>query len=361
MKVLLVATSLKPEYGGPARSVSGLAEHLSLLGNEVVLTARDGSAATTPFLPSNTQVIRHTGSVDDAFKQYGKMDVVHDNGIWLSHNHRVARLARQFGVPRIVSTRGMLERWAMNHKWLKKRFAWHIYQRRDLKLANRLHATSESERETIESLNLQVQVSVIPNGVDLPSNGYDLKALSAGDGLRTALFVGRIHPVKGLRMLVEAWTRVRPNGWRLQLIGPDEAGHQAEIERTVRQLGLQHEIIFAGSLEGRDKEAAFRKAELLILPSFTENFGLVVGEALSYSVPAIATKGTPWSSLTERQCGWWVDTNTESIAHALAEATTLSPLALHEMGTRGSAFVKESFGWKKVASEFIELYKAALH
>ena len=361
MKVLLVSTSLKPEYGGPARSVSGLAEHLSLLGNSVVLTARDGSATTTPFLPSDSQVVRHAGSVDDAFRQYGKIDVVHDNGIWLSHNHRVARLACQFAVPRIVSTRGMLERWAVNHKWLKKRVAWHIYQRRDLRLANWLHATSESERETIESLNLQVQVSVIPNGVDLPTTGSDVDSKSLGQGLRTAIFVGRIHPVKGLRMLVDAWAQVRPKGWRLQLIGPDEAGHQAEIEQTVRQCGLEHEILFAGPMEGHDKEAAFRNAELLVLPSYTENFGLVVGEALSYSVPAIATKGTPWSSLSAQRCGWWVDTNTQAIAQALAEATNLSPLALHEMGARGSAFVKDSFGWKKVASEFVELYKAALH
>jgi hypothetical protein len=143
MKVFLAGTSLAGPYGGPAVSVSRLALSLSDLGHEVGLWAADQSASQTPLLPPGAAVRRLTGPAAQAMNSFVRPDVIHDNGIWLSHNHRLAALATRCAIPRIVSTRGMLEPWAMAHKRWKKRLAWRLYQNRDLKEARCHHATSE--------------------------------------------------------------------------------------------------------------------------------------------------------------------------------------------------------------------------
>jgi len=145
VKVFLAGTSLLPDYGGPALSVARLATALTELGIEVGLWAANQSAATTPFLPPGSSVRRLTGSEVEALDNLGGADILHDNGIWLPHNHRIANLAARHNISRVVSTRGMLEPWAINHKWGKKRVAWWLYQRRDLKRAHCHHATAEAE------------------------------------------------------------------------------------------------------------------------------------------------------------------------------------------------------------------------
>lgn len=148
MKVFLAGTSLQPDYGGPAFSVSGLANALSEAGAEVALWASDQSAATSPLLSEKSSVQRLTGTEVEAIDKFGKIDLLHDNGIWLPHNHRLAVIAAKRGIPRIVSTRGMLEPWAMMHKQWKKRFAWWLYQCSDLKRARCHHTTSSRKHKT---------------------------------------------------------------------------------------------------------------------------------------------------------------------------------------------------------------------
>ena len=135
-------------------------------------------------------------------------DIVHDNGIWLPHNHSLARLAAHYNLPRVVSVRGMLEPWALAHKRVKKKLAWLAYQKRDLNRAAALHATADSEAEVIANLGLLPRVVVLPNGVDIPAVAASHSR--APDQPRTALFLSRIHPKKGLDRLIDAWNAVRP-------------------------------------------------------------------------------------------------------------------------------------------------------
>ena len=209
MKLFLAGASLCPAYGGPAHSVSRLASALTEGGVQVGLWAPDQSAATTPFLALESPVQRLTGSATEALERFGRPDVLHDNGIWLRHNHQLAQLAIDRGIPRIVSTRGMLQPWAINHKRLKKRLAWWSYQRRDLKQARYHHTTADEEGANLGRLGLGVPVCVIPNGVDVPPIDGNTRGAQTGKQ-KTALFLGRIYPVKGLPMLVEAWARAMP-------------------------------------------------------------------------------------------------------------------------------------------------------
>lgn len=364
MKIFLASTSLHPTYGGPAYSVSRLAGALTKAGADVALWAADGSALSTLLLPAQTAVVRLTGSVAEALVSAGRIDILHDNGIWRPHNRHLSTLANKFDIPRLVSTRGMLEPWAFRHKRLKKSIAWTLYQRRDLKRAQLHHATAIQEAQNVRALGLGVSVRVIPNGVDVPNVNvetvrYGTDSVSSA-GQRTALFLGRIYPIKGLPMLVEAWARVRPHGWRLQIAGPDESGHRAEVERAVLMAGLGDVVSFIGPVEGLAKSVAFSNADFLILPSHSESFGMVVVEALAHGLPVLTTSGTPWPGLLERGCGWWVNPTVDGLAEGLVLATSLDSATLRTMGMKGRAWVSAEFAWESIATQFLAAYEQLL-
>ena len=364
MRVLLTGTSLLPEYGGPAISVSRLAISLAEAGAEVGLWASDQSAPITPWLPPGSPVQRLVGTETEALDRFGKTDILHDNGIWLPHNHRLALLAEKRGIPRIVSTRGMLEPWALGHKRLRKSLAWWLYQRRDLKRARCHHATAEAEARNVQHLRLGVPVVEVPNGVDVPEERPWVVGpkpeKAVRNGRRTALFLGRIYPVKGLPMLVEAWARVRPDGWFLRIAGPDEAGHQKQVEKAVSAAGLGEVVSFTGPIGHRMKKSAFFDADLFVLPTHSESFGVVVAEALAHGLPVLTTTRAPWSILSDSGCGWWVDATVDGIAEGLRQATILDPETLQAMGAKGRALVIAKFGWKRVADLILSTYGAIL-
>jgi glycosyltransferase involved in cell wall biosynthesis len=364
MKVFVAGTSLLPSYGGPAFSVSRLATALTEAGAEVGLWAPDQSAGFTPLLPAQSSVRRLTGTEAEALDSFGKTDVLHDNGIWLPHNHRLAALAKRRGIPRVVSTRGMLEPWALNHKRLKKNLAWCLYQCRDLKQARCHITTSEAEAQNLQDLGLGVPIATVPNGVDVPEErprgvGSGAERAVRG-GLRTALFLGRIYPIKGLPMLIEAWARAQPDGWILRIAGPDEAGHQKQVEKAVTAAGLGQVVSFTGPLAYGMKKSAFFDAELFVLPTHSESFGIVVGEALAHGLPVLTTTGAPWSILPDSGCGWWVDATVDGITEGLRRATILDPETLRSMGAKGRALVSAKFGWKRVADRMLSTYEAIL-
>jgi glycosyltransferase involved in cell wall biosynthesis len=364
MKILFTVTSLLPRYGGPAFSVSGLATALAEAGAEVGVWASDQSAAATSLLRAHSSVQRLAGSEVEAINRFGVPDVIHDNGIWRPHNHRIARLAVRRRVRRVLSTRGMLEPWALDHKRLKKKVAWALFQEKDLASATCHHATAEEEAQNVRNLGLGVPVVVIPNGVNLPQ--VDTRDASSQSTQRTkklqrtALFLSRIHPKKGLPMLIEAWARVRPDGWTLQIAGPDEAGHQKEIERAVAAAGLGNDIVFKGQLQGQLKDAAFSQADIFVLPTHSENFGVVVAEALAHGVPVLTTNRAPWPTLSTLGCGWRVDATVDGIAEGLRLATSLDSERLLEMGAKGRSFVSAEFGWPRIASLMLSTYEDIL-
>ncbi|HVF40555.1 MAG TPA: glycosyltransferase [Gemmatimonadaceae bacterium] len=361
MKIFLSSASFLPSYGGPAYSISRLATALEETGAIVGLWSPDQSAATTPLIDSLSNLARLTGSLDDALRRFGDPDLIHDNGIWLRHNHRLARIAIERGICRVVSTRGMLEPWAMNHKRLKKKIAWKTYQRADLRVADAHHCTSTTEAANVKRLGLGVVVRVISNGVDLPTPDADFAHRPRiKPRKRTALFIGRLYPIKGLPMLIDAWSRVNPDGWNLVIAGPDEAGHRSELERRVRELGLRKTISFAGAVEGETKTALLRNAELFVLPTYSESFGMAIAEALAYSLPVVTTTGAPWPQLTERACGWRVQPSVDAVADALRSATSIDRATLTGMGERGRVIVSE-LQWDRIAAEFMELYQSLTH
>ena len=290
----------------------------------------------------------------------GLPDCVHVHGIWSP------RLAGKFnawcqrGVPCVVSPHGMLEPWALSHKWLKKKIAWHVYQKRWLNRAAMLHGTSECEVRQFKTLGLKPPTVLVPWGVELPPQNWKSEVRSQKSVIRTALFVARIQSKKGLPMLVEAWAKVRPAGWKMKIVGPDEAGHRAEVESIIRTTKTETDFEFTGPLQGAALRAAYESASLFILPSYSENFGMAIAEALAAGVPVITTKGTPWEELVSRRCGWWVEINVGSLTAALREAMALTDAERQAMGERGRKLVEENYAWPKIAGDMKMVYEWVL-
>jgi glycosyltransferase involved in cell wall biosynthesis len=258
----------------------------------------------------------------------------------------------------------MLEPWALNHKQIKKRIAWMLYQKRDLQQAHCHIATGEVEARNLKSLKLGIPIATIPNGVDMPEELPCKARIKLGTAVRkgqkTALFLGRIYPVKGLPMLVEAWSRVRPDGWILRIAGPDEAGHRKEVERAVSSAGLSDTVIFTGPIDPHMKKDVFFDADLFVLPSHSESFGMAVAEALAHGVPVLTTTGTPWSILKEKGCGWWMGATVDGLTEGLRQATKLNTEVLQAMGMKGRVLVAAEFGWKHIADVMLSTYAKVL-
>lgn len=374
-QVLLTLDTLSLAGGGPVQNVVRLKERLDVYGVDakIIYSSSEQLHGDNVILPKNGhhdvffsgsrrdnlfQPLRlpHYESTLERLLLSSPSNLIHDNGIWTPRHCSSTRLARKMDVPLVLSPRGMLQPWALEFKKIKKSIAWNLYQRNNLNGVSVFHAASESEVESIRSLGFKQPIAMIPNGIPLhASDKYKIKKLPKINGKKTALYLSRIHPSKGLVELIHAWSNVRPNGWGLVVAGPDEAGHKKEVIRVIREKGLSNDIEFLGPVSGIEKESAFLSADLFILPSFSENFGLVVAEALSYSVPVITTTGAPWPDLEKYNCGWWVAPNVDCIAKALKQATAQSANMLSIMGENGFNYVQR-FSSDITGDKFLELF-----
>ena len=150
---------------------------------------------------------------------------------------------------------------------------------------------------------------------------------------------------------------MRPQGWFLHIAGPDEAGCRAQLEEAISDAGLSQVVSFLGPVEGQRKQSAFLDADLFVLPTHSESFGMVIAEALAHGLPVLTTTGAPWPMLEKHGCGWWVEPTVDGIAEGLRDATSRDPDALRAMGVRGRGLVAAEFGWERVAKQFVRTYE----
>ena len=370
MKVLHVISGISKKSGGPSRSSQGLVAALCEVGVDAWIHSFDGAA---PWV-KGVRGFRQGESLDAAALK--GFDLVHIHGVWNPRLHEVAKMCRAEKVPYIIAPRGMLEPWSLKQKWLKKRIARWLYQDRDLKKAAALHATAESEAEQFRKLGFKNYCIVSPNGVNLPERELERRV---GVGERRALFVSRMHAKKGVLELVESWGRVKPQGWVCELVytlnGDEEKSYEAKVRSRVQELGLSNQFVFTGALDDEKKWESYGRADLFVLPTYSENFGIVVAEALWAGVPVITTQGTPWSDLVSHNCGWWIDlpegdglAKWDALDKALADAAKLhrqpqpsTSTPLSSMGANGHRLVERKYTWKAVVGAMKHGYEQILN
>jgi glycosyltransferase involved in cell wall biosynthesis len=339
-------------------------------------------------------------------EEAARADIVHNHGLWMWPNAYAREAAVAAGKPLVISPRGMLEAWSLGRSRLRKAVAWRLFEKRNLQSAAMFHATAESEAESIRQVILplleggkvrkcerEVPIVVAPNGVDLPDLGRGTGRETIEEkfpelkGRRWVVFMSRLHPKKGIDLLLCAWARqkeVASDVWRepetavavvdsarrsrgqtkdlpvLVLAGSDLIGYRKEIDKMVRELGVQDSVVIAGEVQGKMKDALLANADLFVLPSYSENFGIVVAEAMAWGRPVIATTGTPWKEVVDVGAGWWVKPEEEALAKALAEALGKRAQELEAMGLRGRALVKRGYTWAAPAERLTKAYEQIL-
>jgi glycosyltransferase involved in cell wall biosynthesis len=286
-------------------------------------------------------------------------DLIHVSGLFSSFNLSAAAASRRSGVPVVVSPRGMLDPEALAFSPRKKALYFRLGGSRALAEAAAFHVTSEMERTYVANRLPGARIEIVPNGVVVPTDDNLALWKSGGAAAPTVLFLGRIHPKKNVIPLVNAWASVAPRHpeTRLVLAGPDDHGHRAEVERRIAELGLGRSVELAGFVGGEDLSRLLATSACLVLPSLTENFGNVVAEALAHRIPVIASTGTPWSGLRDRDCGWWIQPTVDGLATAIDEALALSPADLSAKGERGRRWMIEAFSWTAFARRMADFYR----
>ena len=194
----------------------------------------------------------------------------------------------------------------------------------------------------------------MPNGIDLP----DLVPRTVPEEQRTLLFLSRVHPKKGIELLLCAWAELEARfpEWRLRIVGPGGADYIASLKAQAMSNGSSR-VAFEGPLYGDAKAVAYRNADLFVLPTHSENFGMVVAEALAQECPAIVSQGAPWSGLESERCGWWIRNDVESLHGALSEAMVQPRQALQVMGVRGRQLMQIDFDWSLLGQQMASAYR----
>ncbi len=334
MKIMQVVPVL-PKASGVTTFVENVVTELRALGHEVDVVTR----------------VRQ--GLDRRLSEY---DVVHLHGIWPLWLHHWAKAARSADVRVVWSSHGMLAPWALHYKGFKKKVAWMLYQRRDLRRAHVIHVTTPGEESDVRRVGLTNPVVVVPLGVKMSKEG--LMREKKESPVKTLLFTGRVTPIKGLANLVGAMAV--SGGWRLRIVGPAEEGHTAELKALAEKEGVAKRIDFVGPKYGEALKNEYRNADCVVLPSFSENFGSVVVEAMAAGLPVIVSRGAPWQEVEERKCGRWVENDPETLARAIAEMMSLSDDERRAMGSRGRQLVAEKYQWPAIGRKLAGVYEELL-
>lgn len=383
MKVLTFITSISLKEGGPSRSVPMLVKGLSEVGVDITLMtfrsddmnthALDGTAAKLKIWEDRTS----TKEIED-FILSEKFDLIQLQSIWAMSYHQVALIARKHNIPYIITPRGMLEPWSLSQKKWKKKLALMLYQKKDLQKAACIFTTAEMEAEHVRELGVNAPMSVIPNGIE--TDGYACRTSLKGVK-KQILFLSRVHVKKGIEILIDAFGKLKAEGgefneWSVVIVGNGEEDYIENLKHKVNELGLENCIKILPPVFGVDKTKLYQESSLFCLPSYSENFGMVIAEAMSCGVPAITTNGTPWQLLNgdcctmgasldmlsdDKRTGWCIDLSVENLERTLREAMVMPTASLFEMGQRGSKMIHENFNYRSVARKTKELYEWILN
>ena len=382
MKVLHVIPSVSSVRGGPSKAVLEMVSSLISQGLQVeIATTNDNGPHLlsvplykrityqgvpvwffprfSPRLVPLREFAFSLGLTRWLWEALPGYDLLHVHAIFSYPSTVAMAIARHHRVPYLVRPIGQLCHWSLTQGQPKKRLYLTVIERTNLNQAQAIHCTAFLEKNETQSLGLKPPHVVIPLGVHLPPPVPPKR--SQDDS--TVLFLSRLHPKKGLLNLLYAWQRLQPSlprAWHLVIAGSGHPDYVATLNSTLKVLDLTTSVQLVGAVEGQAKWALFQRSDLFVLPTLSENFGIVVAEALACGVPVITTQAAPWSDLVTYQCGWWIEVGVEPLVKVLQEAIGLSQHARRQMGDRGRQLVCDRYTWEQAALKLIEIYQTTL-
>ena len=289
-------------------------------------------------------------------------DLVHLHGIWFYPSCVVRQWRSRTRRPTVISPVGMLDEWSIRQSWIKKRVIRLLYEDDNLNKASAIHANSAAEAQVIRKFGLVNAIAVLPNGVELPDLDVTVpRPQYLDDGRKTLLFLGRIHPKKGLKELVQAWALVRElrpavhKARRIDIVGWDDTGHRAELEAMVRELDLGRDVALLGPAHGDKKMALLRNADAFVLPSFGEGMPMAVLEAWSCAVPVLMTTACNLTDSFKANAALEISTAPRVMARSLVDVLGDATI-LRRIGQEGCPFVEQHHSWPSVVDAMMEFF-----
>jgi glycosyltransferase involved in cell wall biosynthesis len=382
MKILHVVPSYFPavRYGGPIHSVHGLCKALAARGHEVhVFTTNvdgpedsdvplgaavdmDGIKVWYFPVPALRRLYWSPAMAKALRERVGGFDIVHLHSVFLWPTWAAARAARQRNVPYVLAPRGMLVRELIRRKSSLVKRAWiSLVERGNIGNAALVHFTSRTEAEEASALGLAIRKScIVANGLEMPGTGEE-RRYSLPRNMRDGpflLFLGRINWKKGLDRLIAAMRGV-PD-CRLVIAGNDEEGLQAKLEALAAASGVRERVLFVGPVHGEDKAALLQRALLLVLPSYSENFGNVVLESMAAGRPVVVTPEVGAADMVRESGAGAVLEGDPAILGAGLRHLVSDRAALDRMGAQGREFVRHQYSWDTVARQMEEAYRQVI-
>lgn len=379
MKVLHVIPGVSIKRGGPSSVISGLTEELSLRGIEVEVFAVSekgdmshiSNVTDVRLFPEGFLAKVWTGYSDRLAKtlmtEASNFDLIHIHEIWHYPHFAAYKAAKHHDKPFVVTIHGTLDSWCLDHKALRKKLYSALFQKNILKRADGIHAMTENEVEVIARFVDHKRIFCISNGIDpdefdhLPDRSFLETRYPELKDKKVILFMGRIHPKKGLDLLAKVFSAAAQarDDIHLMIAGPDEGGYAAEIVELLKSGKVLNRVTFTGMLEGHARLEALSRADIFVLPSYSEGFSMSILEAMTCKLPVIITKECNFDEVEEAGAGLLIESCEDSLWKALISLLDNSKICL-EMGTRGRNLVLEKFTWDKIADQMLRIYKDIL-
>jgi len=374
VRIIQIIPSLDQESSGPTYSVTSLFKYLSKSFSVSLVSCTYSSFSNIksssqyifkflPFLKKLSFCPKLFDFLLFESKSYSSL-VLHNHGMW-QWNALYASFIKKKNpsILLVQSTRGSLSSWAFSSGSFLKPLFWFLFQRKALESVDLFHATSHQEYLDIRRYGFHQPVAIIPNGLNLIEKVTLTKSMTSNH--KTLLYLGRLHPIKGLDVLLDSWkliTGVFPD-WRLKIVGSDIDYHGCNgFKNTLMQKILDESIenvMFSEEVFGSEKFDTFASADLFVLPSRSENFGVTVGESLSVGTPVITTNNTPWI-LDEDNGGWTVNLTVNELKEALITSMSLDLSTLNHIGQNGRQYINNNFSWEIISSKMLCMYKYGL-
>lgn len=364
MKVLHTITDLNLSSGGAATATKRLYVALkeqginnSLLtlspnkrGDKIIIT--DSQITVIPF-DGKTQFVYSRG-YKEFLNNNTHFDIYHANGIWTYPTYKTIKVATLLNKPTVVTMHGMLNHNALNFSAIPKKIFLSIFQRKELNRVSCIHATSRYEAQCIRDARVIAPIAVIPNGIEIKERVAPQKDISSHI---TFGFIGRVDRVKNLHLLLKVWRDIEniQKNIRLVIIGDGDKEYLKELLNFVCNNNITS-VEFKGMLSEDNTQLEIEKLNYLILPSISENFGMVVVEALSKGIPVIATKGTPWQDLEDCNCGWWIENNYNTLKATINAAIATEQAEYTVMSNHAKELAQSRYSIDYTAEKMHQLY-----
>jgi len=373
VRIGLLTSWLSHRGGGVPEALRPLARNLAAQGVGVTVfglahssdrTLQDGwgKASIRTAKPLPPHAFGYTPALAGLLER-SSLDLIHVHGLWTYSSLASVRWSSRCRRPRIISPHGMLDPWAVRHAAWKKRVASALYERIHLRGAACLHALNEAKMRAFRAAGLRNPVCVIPNAIDLPEGRPSSPPAWADEvrGRRVLLFLGRLHPKKGLAALVSACARVQrlpaARDWALVIAGWDQGGHERELQNLVKELSLERFVFFVGAQFRGAKAASYARAEAFILPSVSEGLPMAVLEAWAYGLPVVMTEACHLPEGIAAGAALQIEPHVGAIAQGLSELFARSDAERAAMGARARKLVAERFSWPSSAAQMKDVYE----